>query len=149
MSMTALPPEECQEILALFREKLPNIPDILRQELAAQYRKDALADVDPMDIIEAIAEAKRIERIEILAPETEPLLDAFNRLVERCRNALPQATGAFLTVSGPSARFREYGDLLTRFHRVFDENVSRLSALYVEPRPRPESRLRLLLTAKD
>ncbi len=149
MAMTALPPEECQEILALFREKLPNVPDILRQELAAQYGKDSLADVDPMDIIETNAEAKRIERIEFLATETETLADAFNRLVERCRDAVPQAMGAFLAVSCPSARFREYGDLLNHFHRVFDEEVSRLSALYVEPGTRPESRLLLLLAVKN
>lgn len=149
MAMIALPPAECQEILSLLREKLPNVPDVLLQELAAQYGKEALADVDPMDIIEIIAGTRRIERIEIPAAPTETLTDAFKRLVDIYRDIVPRASGAFLAVSGPSARFREYGDLLTHFHLVLDAKVSRLSALYVEPGTGPESRLRLLLALKD
>lgn len=65
MSMLALPESECQEILAMFRQHLPHVPDAWLQELAENYGCDAIADIDPNDVIAILSVPGKLHRIRI------------------------------------------------------------------------------------
>lgn len=65
MSMLALPESECQEILELFREKLPRVPDAWLQELAANYGLCAIVDIDPNDVIAILSVSGKLHRVQV------------------------------------------------------------------------------------
>lgn len=65
MSMLALPETECQEILALFRQHLPHVPDNWLQELAGNYGLDAVVDIDPNDVISILSVSGELHQIRI------------------------------------------------------------------------------------
>ena len=80
MSMLALPEAEYQEILALFRQHLPSVPDTWLQELAANYGLDAVVDIDPNDVIAILSVPGELHRIQVSLLQQELLLDVHRKM---------------------------------------------------------------------
>lgn len=115
MSMLAMPESECQEILALFRLHLPHVPDAWLQELAANYGRDAVVDIDPNDVIAILSVPGEFYRIEIPLAEHVPPVE-----VHRQMNAELLARGieprkivaSLLTIHDSSAKLSEVGKVV-------------------------------------
>lgn len=114
MSMLAMPESECQEILALFRLHLAHVPDAWLRELAANYGRDAVVDIDPNDVIAILSVPGELHRIEI--PLTEHVLPIE---VHRRMNTELMARGieprkiiaSLLTIQCASAKLADVGAL--------------------------------------
>ena len=115
MSMLAMPESECQEILALFRLHLPHVPDAWLQELAANYGRDAVVDIDPNDVIAILSVPGEFYRIEIPLAEHVPPVE-----VHRQMNAELLARGieprkivaSLLTIHNSSAKLADVGQFV-------------------------------------
>ena len=133
MSMLALPENECQEILALFRQHLPHVPDAWLQELAGNYGLDAIVDIDPNDVIAILSVPGELHRIQISLAEREPP-EAVHR---RMRDELAtrgieswQSTASLLTIQDSSAKLAEIGEHVQRLVADCGERVKKGWAWY-------------------
>lgn len=112
MSMLALPESECQEILTSFRQHLPNIPDALLRELAANYGLDAVVDIDPNDVIEILSGPGAVHRIEIALIGNEASDEMHYRLHDELAKQCfepGRIVGSLLTIYFPSAKLADIG----------------------------------------
>jgi hypothetical protein len=117
MSMLALPEYECQEILAMFRQHLANVPDAWLQELAANYGLDAVVDIDPSDVIAILSVPGELHRIQTLLTQREPI----EKTCSRIRDELEargidqrQISSRLLIIQDSSAKLPEIGALVQR-----------------------------------
>ncbi|NTV70285.1 MAG: hypothetical protein HGA71_09085 [Azonexaceae bacterium] len=152
MSMLALPETECQEILSLFRQHLPHVPDTWLQELAGNYGLDAVVDIDPNDVIASLSVPGKLCRIEIPIAEHETP-DVVHR---RMRNELAvrsiepgQLAFSLLTIKDSSAKLKDIGELV---RRVAGECMDIAGKGWVWYVPKPPSVIRTLtwiIASKD
>jgi len=133
MSMLALPESECQEILALFRQHLPHVPDAWLQDLAANYGLDAVVDIDPNDVIDILSVPGEQHRIQTLLTEEE----ALEKICSRLRDALEvrgidqqQISASLLMIHDSSAKLAEIGDLVQRVAAEYGDSVKKGWAWY-------------------
>lgn len=114
MSMLALPEADRQEILMLFRQYLPHVPDAWLQELAANYGKDAVVDIDPNDVIAILSVPGELHRIQLLLSQYESMFDWHRKIcnelavmdIER-----GQIVACLLTIYDSSSTLAEVGVL--------------------------------------
>lgn len=133
MSMLALPESERQEILALFRQHLPHVPDAWLQDLAANYGLDAVVDIDPNDVIDILSVPGEQHRIQTLLTEEE----ALEKICSRLRDALEvrgidqqQISASLLMIHDSSAKLAEIGDLVQRVAAEYGDSVKKGWAWY-------------------
>ena len=114
MSMLAMPESECQEILALFRLHLPHVPDAWLQELAGNYGRDAVVDIDPNDVIAILSVPGELHRIEIPQAELVPPVEAHRQMNAEllARGIEPRKiVASLLTIQCSSAKLADVGAL--------------------------------------
>lgn len=114
MSMIAMPESECQEILALFRLHLPHVPDAWLQELAGNYGRDAVVDIDPNDVIAILSVPGELHRIEIPLAEHVPPVEAHRQMNAEllARGIEPRKiVASLLTIQCSSAKLADVGAL--------------------------------------
>jgi len=112
--MLALPESECQEILALFRQHLPHVPDAWLQDLAANYGLDAVVDIDPNDVIDILSGSEKLYRVQIQLVQHEPLENVHRRMrdeLTRRGMRTDQITASLLTIRDSSAKLADIGHI--------------------------------------
>lgn len=122
MSMLALPESECLEILTLFRERLPHVPDAWLQELAANYGRDASADIDPNDVIAILSAPGKLHRIHLPLAEHEPLEEINHRMRDEMtlRGIKPaQTLGCLLIINSSSLTLKDISKIIGRYTEAF------------------------------
>ena len=120
MSMLALPKNECHEILSLFRQHLPHIPNVWLQEVAANYGLDAVVDIDPNDVIAILSVPGEFHRIEIPLVDHVPPAEIYRRLSAELmvRRIEPgKIVASLLTIHGSSAKLTDVGELVGLLQR--------------------------------
>ena len=133
MSMLALSESECQEILALFRQHLPHVPDAWLQELAANYGQDAIKDIDPNDVIAILAVPGELHRIQMSLAEHQLPEEIYRRMLDEriARDIEPWKTSAsMLTIHDSSAKLADVSDLIGRLVGSDPETVTKGWAWY-------------------
>lgn len=144
MSMLALPEAECQEILALFRQHLPNVPDTWLQELAANYGLDAVVDIDSNDVVAILSVPGELHRIQISLAEYEPPEEVHRRMCNElaARSIKPgQLAYSLLTIKDSSAKLKDIGELARRVADGCADVAANGWAWYV---PKPTQAIRSL-----
>ena len=137
MSMLALAESECWEILELFREKLPHIPDSWLQELAANYGFDATVDIDPNDVIAILSVPGELHRVQIPLAAHEPPITIHSRLRDElaARGIAPgQIAASLLTIQDSSAKLADMGQLVGRLTSECVSDTGKGWAWYVSKR---------------
>ena len=115
MSMLAMPESECQEILALFRLHLPHVTDAWLQELAGNYGRDAVVDIDPNDVIAILSVPGELHRIEIPLAELVPPVEAHRQMNAEllARGIEPRKiVASLLTIHNSSAKLADVGQVV-------------------------------------
>lgn len=126
MSMLALPESECREILELFRQHLPHVPDAWLEELAANYGQDAIKDIDPNDVIAILSASGAPHRI--MVPLT--IQETPSEFCNRTRNALTtrgidpeQIVASLLVIHISAAKLISIGELAWSVAAKFSASV--------------------------
>ena len=115
MSMLALPESECREILELFRQHLPHLPDAWLEELAANYGQDAIKDIDPNDVISILSMPGHLHRIEIAPAQDESLVNIHRRIHEELIGRGIEASrviASLLTIQNSSVRMDDVSEFI-------------------------------------
>ena len=113
--MLALPESECLEILELFREKLPHVPNTWLEELAANYRLNAIKDIDPNDMIAILSVPGNLHRIEVQSDKHESVEETYQQMCsELAGNGIDpkKISASVLTILDSCAKFREISELV-------------------------------------
>lgn len=120
MSMLALPENECHEILSLFRQHLPHIPNVWLQEVAANYGLDAVVDIDPNDVIAILSVPGELHRLEIPLADHVPPAEIYRRMSAELmvrRIETGRIVASLLTIHGSSAKLADVGELVGLLQR--------------------------------
>ncbi len=134
MSMLALPESECQEILAMFRQHLPHVPDAWLQELAENYGCDAIADIDPNDVIAILSVPGKLHRIRISLSQHDYPQKTRSRLHDAliAQDIEPGLILAcLLTIHDSSVKLGEVGELIGQVFNVCSRNEMKGWACYI------------------
>lgn len=133
MSMLALPESECQEILASFRQHLPNVPDAWLQELSANYRLDAVVDIDPNDVIAILSVPGKLHRIHVPLAEHEPLEEMNHRMRDEIAQLgikQVQISGCLLIIHSSLLMLKDINKIVGGYTEVFAIENQRAWAWY-------------------
>lgn len=133
MSMLALPENECHEILSLFRQHLPHIPNVWLQEVAANYGLDAVVDIDPNDVIAILSVPGKLHRIDISLAEHMLPIEAHRRVnTELVAQGIESGkiVASLLTIHDSSAKLAEIAELVQRATLDYGDKVKKGWAWY-------------------
>ena len=137
MSMLALPEAECQEILELFRQHLSHVPDAWLQELASNYGLDALADIDPMDVIEILSVPGELHRFQVPLSLHESPVEVHRKM----RNELAvkgidpgRIIASLLTIHDSSSTLADIGEFVGLVAGDFPDDGKKGVSWYVSTR---------------
>ena len=115
--MLALPESECRELLAYFRQHLPHIPDTWLQALATNYGLDAVADIDPNDVIAILSVPGELHRIQIHETEREYLEKVCSKMhdeLEARGIKSEQIVASLLTILDSHSTLADIGKIVKR-----------------------------------
>lgn len=135
MSMLALPETECQEILFLFRQHLPHVPDTWLQELAGNYGLDAVVDIDPNDVIAILSVPGELHRIQVPQSAHEPPEEMYRRMLDELAHRGIKADriiSSFLTIQDSPATLAQLNGLVGKVVTNCVTNEKRGWASYVQ-----------------
>jgi hypothetical protein len=142
MAMLAMPESECQEILALFRQHLPNVPDTWLQELAANYGVDAVVDIDPNDVIAIVSMPGKLHRIHVPLAEYEPVEEMKHGIHDEMaqRGIKPaKISGCLMIIHSSSLMLKDICKIVRRYIEVFEIEDKRGWAWYAQEPNRVDS----------